>query len=65
MPDDRITPLNGIFFPPREKIVDHFTSTRVLVGEGHVRPAKLVFPGGGASSPRYIMMSPKQGSKYR
>ena len=65
MPYDRITPLNGTFFPSREKIVNHFTSTRVLAREGHVPVVKLVFPGGGASSPRYIMMSPKQGSKYR
>ena len=55
--EDRITPPKGRFFPLREKIVDNFTSSREKVGEGHVPPVSLVFPRGGHSSSRYIMMS--------
>ena len=33
LPKDRITPPNGRFFSPREKIADNFTSSREKVGE--------------------------------
>ena len=59
MPEDRITPPKGIFFPLKEKIVYNFTSSREKAGEGHVPPIKPVFPIGGHSSLRYRMMSPR------
>ena len=59
IPYDRITHPKGGFFPPREKIVDNFTSPREKAGDGHVPPVMAVLSGGGPSSPRYIMMSPR------
>ena len=59
LPKNRITCPNGRFFSLREKIADNFTSPRELAGKGHVPLVKHVFPGGGPSSPRYRMMSPK------
>ena len=62
--EDRITPPNGRFFPPREKIANNFTSLRELAGEGYVPPVKPVFLGDGPSSPRYKMMSPRDKFTY-
>ena len=36
MPEDRITPPKGRFFPPREKIANNFTSSREKAGERQV-----------------------------
>ena len=57
--ENRIAPPKGRFFPPREKTTNNFTSPRELAEEGHVPPVKPIFLGGGPSSPRYKMMSPK------
>ena len=59
LPKDRITPLKGRFFPPREKIADNFTSSREKAGEVHVPPVIPTFLRGGPSSLRYIMMFPR------
>ena len=59
LPEDRITPSKGRFFPLREKIINNFTSLREKAGEGHVPPVRLVFPGGRPISPRYKMKPPR------
>ena len=59
LPNDRITPPKGGFFPPREKIANNFTSSREKTREGYVPPVRPVFPRGEPSSPRYKMMSPR------
>ena len=59
MPEDRITPPKGRFFPPREKIANNFTSLREKAREGHVPQIIPVFPVGGPSFSRYRMMFPR------
>ena len=58
-PMGKFTPPMGRFCPLREKIVDNFTSSREKVGEGHVPQVIPIFLGGGPSSLRYKMISPK------
>ena len=38
---------------------DKFISPREKSGKGHVSPVMSIFPKGGASSPRYIVISPR------
>ena len=58
-PRGKFIPLKGRFFSLREKIADNFTSSMEKAGEGHIPLVIHVFPGGGLSSPRYRMMSPR------
>ena len=48
---DNFTSPRGRFFSLKEKIADNFTSPRNLAWEGHVSPARPVFPRSRSSSP--------------